>query len=264
MNLRTTFETFSRYSEETIEEIKEGSKFKDTMTPWNHLNKPITIGQCLHLYKLLGATNSHDFAIKYLDSGDELQALLKERPKSEHPILKKLHGRTEAEFLNVAHKFLAKLDSTQYTLEEVILYMWLRMFYQTNTGAQRERLTRQALRVKFPHFYFKESSAELDTNYGIDLECYQGDQLICGIQIKPESYYFGQSPNTQSAKYQNATKHQRYSNHYQVPVKYVIATEEGELVKIYTSSEPQTFRLLDYEHPQLLNFNPFDSRKKTY
>ena len=261
MNLRTRFETFGQYSEETISEIKEGSKFKETMAPWNHLNKSITIGQCLHLYKLLGATNSYDFSIKYLDSGEELQALLKERPKSEHQILKKLHGRTEAEFLSVAHKFLAKLDPTQYTLEDVILYMWVRMFYQTDIGAQRERLTRQALHTKFPYFQFKESSANLDTAYGIDLECYKGDRLVCGLQIKPESYYMGQSPNTLSAKYQNAIKHQTYSNQYQVPVKYVIATEEGVLLKIYTSTEPRTFHQLDYEHPQLLAFNPSNRRK---
>ena len=258
MNLRETFKTFESYTDSDISQITEGSKFKDTMVPWNHLNKPISIGQCLHLYKLLGATDVHDFAIRYLESGEELCTLLNERPKTEHRILKRLHGRTEDEFLVVADKFLNKLDSNLYSLEDVILYMWIRMFYQTSIGFQREVQTQRALKIQYPEFQFKESSAELDLEYGIDLECYQGSQLICGIQVKPESYYFGQSPNTQSAKFQNAVKHQRYSNVYQVPVTYAIATSSGELVKVYTSTEPRTFHQFDYDHPELEQFNPFN------
>lgn len=262
MNLRTTFESFSRYSVEAIEEITEGSKFKDTITPWNHLNKPISVGQCLQLYKLLGASSPQDFAMRYLDSGEELERLLIERPKSEHSILKKLHGRTEEQLLIVAHKFLKKLDPTRYTLDDVVLYLWIRLFYQTHVGAHRELLAKQALQELYPHVRFQESSAELDANYAIDLECYQGEQLICGIQVKPESYYFGRSPNTQGAKFQNREKHQKYSDTFQVPVCEVIATQQGEVLKIYTTAEPRTFHQLDYVHPQLTTFNPFDPRKK--
>ena len=260
MNLRTTFEQFSHYSDDVIEDIIEGSKFKDTITPWNHLNKPISVGQCLQLYKLLGATSTHDFAMRYLDSGEELQRLLLERPKSEHQILKKLHGRTEAAFLAHAHKFLNKLDPARYTLEEVVLYMWIRLFYQTHVGAHREKLAKRTLQTIYPRFRFKEGSAELDTDYGIDLECYQGKQLICGLQVKPESYYFGRSPNTQGAKFQNMEKHQKYSDDFQVPVCYVIATQKGEVLKIYTSTEPRTFHQLDYEHPHLQQFNNYQSK----
>lgn len=90
----------------------------------------------------------------------------------------------------------------------------------------REANTVKRLESEFTGCRIVEVSADSDYHYAVDREVYAGDELICAIQIKPESYNWN-APYIQNAKNANMQKNAAYAKRHNVPVFTIISKSNG-------------------------------------
>lgn len=70
---------------------------------------------------------------------------------------------------------------------------------------------------------------EFDYEFAVDYEMFNNGKLICGIQIKPNSYVVSNAPYVRAAREANRKKNENYSQKYGVKV-FNIIFEKGNIL----------------------------------
>ena len=75
---------------------------------------------------------------------------------------------------------------------------------------------------------FEKTSGDVDHTYAVDFEAFRAGSLICGIQIKPQSYKWN-APYIVKARVANKAKNAAYTKLKGVPVFDIISKTNGEI-----------------------------------
>lgn len=235
-------------------------KFRYTNKFWNEkgLNTTWSIGCVSELINRGTFRTKEEWAEFYFHSGEDRMKELKKLnlnedikrkiisllPIREMPLeLKRLnykYGRTKdslrfkGEILyNTICKSGNKLGLTK---EECIYAVFYRVIAETWNGIMgREVNTINALEKllnkKGYILKFKKTDGMFDYNYEVDYQIFSEDRLICGLQIKPESYKKN-SPELQIAKEINKEKNNKYRRDFNKKVFYIYSTHHGYIENI--------------------------------
>lgn len=107
-------------------------------------------------------------------------------------------------------------------------YVHFRIVGQTWNGMQYELRCINTLNEYFPNLRFEKTSYEIDEQYCTDWEAYS-DKLLFGIQVKPESYIYMNSPYQQKAKENHEAQIESYKERFNVP-HYFVYYSDGKMV----------------------------------
>lgn len=235
------------------EGIRRSKLFKMTNSIWNknNFNHTIRIGHLMYLYKESGCSSPKDFEVWYLGNGEErikrIYQLSKDKQENllnfntsrkylslEEIDINKLMGRTtkELETLIKDFKLIIIKENIEIDLKTVEEFVYIRLFYETHLGFVRERETINRLKNLFPHFTFKETCANDDIKYSIDVEVLSEDKLICGLQIKSVKYQQHNEGIMKEVKCYNAKKHEKYHKKTNCCIFYVYSRATGFIVNL--------------------------------
>lgn len=231
--------------------------FRTTNAPWNLLclNAPWSVGYVSTLIESENFAKKEDWEIFYYKSGEERLILLQQynaaqqqflnnhtlqKTKPEH--IKKTpkpalnlnlnFGRTKSELTEKGTILFNHLQQTghQISIEHCIEAVRFRVICETWNGIiLRERNTIKILEKQFPKSEFHKTDGDFDHIYAVDYEIFKNGNLICGIQIKPNSYTFS-TPYILKAKAANQRKNELYQNDFGAPVFDLIAKRNGEIL----------------------------------
>ena len=111
-------------------------------------------------------------------------------------------------------------------------YVYHRVISQTWDGLNMELILMQDLAYNFTKLNISKTSFEVDHEYCIDIEVRDGDEILCGIQVKPLSYQHMSSPHQLRAKQNHYRKNEQYKQKY-APYVYVYYNKAtGELLDV--------------------------------
>jgi len=131
------------------------------------------------------------------------------------------HGRSR-EYLAQVGQRLHDIASQVFdiSLDECIECVRFRVICETWNGIiVREANTVNRLSQMFgDKFLFKKTEGKIDTEYAVDYEMYFDDKLMCGIQIKPNSYLNSNEDYVLEAKKYNEERNGIYSKLFGVSV----------------------------------------------
>ena len=233
------------------------ARFESTNGLWNDLmlNDPWSVGYVTTLIEMKTFYDKALWEQYYYESGETrnfkvngLSNDLKEKINDEQLVLRNKReiynmswdlknlnfnfGRTRRQIAKKGAILFhyAKKKEISITEEECVEAVRFRTICQTWNGVViRERNTIQTIKNKFPSVDFASTSGDFDHKYAVDYELKLSGNLICGIQIKPKSY-FGKAPYLIKAQNANARKNQDYKNEYSKPVFNVISKANGEII----------------------------------
>jgi hypothetical protein len=239
---------------ELFENKVDALKFKSTNYLWNRLrlNHPWTVGYVSSLIESKPFSTKEEWKEYYYRSGEERlkiihQQCTEEQKKSlfdfknPNPFLPKelktlnlYYGRTEEELNKVGEymyeKILEEGNPYHITLGECIYMVKFRVIGETWNGIiMREQNTIKTLKKAFPTLSFKKVDGEKDFKYAIDYELYEGEKLLCAIQIKPISYKKGYSKEIVRAKMANEAKNNKYREDFHADVFYIYSDSRGNI-----------------------------------
>ena len=230
--------------------------FRRTNAPWNDLklNNPWSVGYVSALVSVHPFKNKESWEHYYYESGEQrrqeigtfqanvqnelndFQLALTDptRVKFYNPSLKRYNlyrGRTRAELELKGRVLLAetkrRAPSVNIDLDTATDCVRFRTICETWNGIiVREANTVKRLESELTACRIVEVSADSDYHYAVDREVYAGDELVCAIQIKPESYHWN-APYVQHARNANAQKNAAYEKKYNVPVFTIISKSNG-------------------------------------
>lgn len=228
------------------------TKFSSTNAAWNNLmlNDPWSVGYVSTLIELQAWHSKEEWEDFYYRSGEQRRALLGENRdlldnfslirtnRAEVTNLpwaiKNLntqYGRTREDLKKRAVALYAAVCNNGYglTLEECEECVRFRVICETWNGIiLRENNTVGVLSAKFPMLSFEKTSGDIDHTYAVDFEILRSGTLLCGIQIKPQSYTWS-APYIAKARTANIAKNAAYTQLKGVPVFNVIAKSTGEI-----------------------------------
>lgn len=116
------------------------------------------------------------------------------------------------------------------TEEECIEAHRFRTICQTWNGViVRERKAIQLLEQIFNKCEYQKTTGIFDWDYAVDYEMFLNGGLICGLQIKPNSYFISDGDYMTPARKMNKEKNDNYTKTYGVPV-FNIAFENGAII----------------------------------
>lgn len=141
------------------------------------------------------------------------------------------YGRTREDLNKKAEVLYAAVRNNGHglTLEECEECVRFRVICETWNGIiLRENNTIEVLTARFPTLSFEKTSGEIDHTYAVDFEVFRAGSLICGIQIKPQSYTWG-APYIAKARTANKAKNAAYTKLKGVPVFDIISKTNGEI-----------------------------------
>jgi len=104
--------------------------------------------------------------------------------------------------------------------QDIKRYVFHRVIGQTWNGLNRELILVETLSFAFPQLNVARASFEIDHEYCIDVEVRKGEQVLLGIQLKPESYQRMSAPSQMQSKQAHYIKNELYAQHY-APYLYV-------------------------------------------
>lgn len=107
-------------------------------------------------------------------------------------------------------------------------YVKFRVLGQTWNGMLNEINLIEELKQEFPNIDFKKADYDLDENYFTDWEAYSNDTLFLGLQIKPITYKYMNTPYQNQAKLNHERQRTNYKEKFKVP-HFLIYYENGEL-----------------------------------
>lgn len=107
---------------------------------------------------------------------------------------------------------IEKLD-----LETCFNYTKFRVLGQTWNGILNEIDLIDVLRKEFPNIEFRKADYDLDENYFTDWEVYSNGKLILGLQIKPITYMYMNTPYQNQAKLNHEQQMIKYKEKFRVP-----------------------------------------------
>ena len=221
--IQPLWETLPRENLSLIESIRRSKKYRQTNPVWNRegFNHRKQIGSLTYLYKKGGCDSVSSFEMFYLQNGQTSKG---HRWKDGI-----YNGRTLEELSTLIVCFQAKLGK-HYSLEECVLYVWIRLFYETHLGMQRETKALQNFALEHPDFKIIPTSIEKDVRFAVDAEVFFEDTLLYGIQVKSPAYLKNQHRILKETKQFNREKNQTYQAQFDVPVHYLIADSNGNIL----------------------------------
>lgn len=107
-------------------------------------------------------------------------------------------------------------------------YVKFRVLGQTWNGMLNEISLIYELKEEFPNIDFKKADYDLDENYFTDWEAYSNDKLFLGLQIKPITYMYMNTPYQNQAKLNHERQRTNYKEKFKVP-HFLIYYENGKL-----------------------------------
>jgi hypothetical protein len=115
-------------------------------------------------------------------------------------------------------------------LNEAVCYDYVkfRVLGQTWNGMLNEINLIEELKQEFPNIDFKKADYNLDENYFTDWEAYSNDILFLGLQIKPITYMYMNTPYQNQAKLNHEMQRTNYKEKFKVP-HFLIYYENGKL-----------------------------------
>lgn len=228
-------------------------KFRSTNGMWNHLklNDPWSVGYVSTLIELQTWPSKEDWESFYYRSGEERRSLLGNNAEllDDYSLvrsnksaidalpwsLKNLntqYGRTKEELKAKAKTLYeaVKNNGHHLTLEDCEECVRFRVICETWNGIiLRENNTVDNLKRLYPKLDFVKTSGEDDHAYAVDYEVLNAGRLICGIQIKPQSYTWN-APYIKKARAANMAKNEAYTHSKGVPVFDIISKTSGEIL----------------------------------
>ena len=196
-------------------ELREAqAKHKDWDKIWHDLNDMDNLGNCSFLYKKYGCPDEYqDFYDAYV---------------SDTEVGRIDCGRSQECLDEIAIRLKELTDGS---VKDCINYILKKVILDTVDGGKWERkfnitMAEYGLDVEEPTYYE-------DSRYGIDKKVYLDDRLLCFIQIKPKTFFMGNSNEWLKIERRNAiTKINRCSSRYQVPTYFVLYDKaSGNFVK---------------------------------
>lgn len=103
--------------------------------------------------------------------------------------------------------------------------VWVRVIDETWDGYCRENDMIKEL-SELTHTSFKHSSPNDDERYAVDGFLFEENEMLCGIQIKPQSYRTD-SETVEKARKINEKKNETFSKTFRIPVFYVYYDKNG-------------------------------------
>ena len=233
------------------------ARFESTNGLWNELmlNDPWSVGYVTTLIETQEFKNKEAWESFYYSSGEQRQAELAKLPSDLVGILnnEQLVRTNKGEILQMGWS-LKNLNFSygrtilQMETKGTILYesaikrgiaisraecieaVRFRTICQTWNGVViREKRTIALLQQKFPGLGFHKTDGNFDYEFAVDYQVFKQDALICGIQIKPNSYNRSTAPYVRLAKAANKRKNRNYSDQFGVPV-FDIFYERGQIL----------------------------------
>lgn len=225
-------------------------KFRSTNGIWNELmlNDPWSVGYVSTLIESQQWESKEQWENFYYQSGAERAELLganaatlnnfsliKSNPNKVRSLswasknLNTQYGRTQNDLMERAKELYQNVKDNGYglTLEECYECVRFRVICETWNGIiVRENNTIANLKNMFPNLEFRKSDGQKDHQYAVDYEVFKNGNLLCGLQIKPQSYTWN-TPYLQKARYANAQKYEAYRQAFGVPVYTVISSSKG-------------------------------------
>jgi hypothetical protein len=232
-------------------------RFESTNGLWNDLmlNDPWSVGYVTTLIETKEFVDKEDWENYYYSSGEtraadlsKLSLQLQQKLDDEQLVLKNKneinqmdwnlknlnfnYGRTKQQ---ITHKGKILFNTAlqkgiNITEAECVEAVRFRTICQTWNGVIiRERKTIELLKRTFPSISFVKTLGDFDYEYAVDYQLYNGDKLLCGIQIKPSSYNKSNAPYVLKAKAANKRKNDNYNTKFQVPV-FDLIYEKGQIL----------------------------------
>jgi len=96
-------------------------------------------------------------------------------------------------------------------------YVHFRIIGQTWNGFINELNVIREIQNDFPNIDFRKANYELDESYFTDWEAYVNDMLLFGIQIKPITYKYMNTPYQMRAKENHEVQRELYKKEFGVP-----------------------------------------------
>ena len=124
------------------------------------------------------------------------------------------------DFMAAKYK-IDKVDAAEYVHFRVIGQTWNGMMYEIKCI--------NTLQEYFPNLTFRKTPFEIDDQYCTDWEAYS-DKLLFGIQIKPESYIYMNSPYQNKAKERHQEQVEKYKEKFKVP-HYFVYYADGKMIQ---------------------------------
>lgn len=123
-------------------------------------------------------------------------------------------ARVDRQNLVAPAHFIA--DKYRLEMNEAAEFVLFRVVGQTWNGMMNEVNCINHLQEWFPNVEFRKTTYEVDEEYCTDWEGFSNGKLLFGLQIKPESYYFMNSPHQNRAKEFDQEKIAKYKDKFGV------------------------------------------------
>ena len=226
-------------------------KFKSTNSIWNelHLNSPWLIGYVSEIIKQKKFKSKEEWKEFYFNSGQERKKIINSLHKSEQDILngkylkssfEKKHinlymGRTKIEIGKLGSELYRKLEENgnelNITERECQFIAYFRVVCETWNGVVfREAKTKATILEHFrkanKQILLIDTFGDFDTKYAVDFELYHDGKIVCGLQIKPNSYKHCKNIHVEAFNL-NKKKNEDYTNKYNRPVFYIYSNTDG-------------------------------------
>lgn len=231
----------------------DNQKFQYTNKIWNklELNKAWSVGLLSKLINQRNFRSKEEWKEYYFESGNKrleivndrdyiVQSILGQRIKPTSKLNNKYidtnynYGRTKQELeykgFILYDEILKRGNPLKITLKECQYAILFRVICETWNGiVQRERNTIETLKGIFSNIAdlsFDKTSGERDSLYEVDYDVFYKDKIICGLQIKPDSYI---KFNDSNLKKLNKIKNDKYKEKYNADVIYIYSSLDGKI-----------------------------------
>jgi len=121
-------------------------------------------------------------------SPDELKKLIEHHFKNNCKCGIKSKGTIEDFGKNLYKAQKEEWGEYKYSLEECIEWEYNLFVINSLIGNQMEQKAIKLLKEKLPNLEIRESSDKEDEDFRVDLVIKNKNKIICGIQVKPESF----------------------------------------------------------------------------
>lgn len=120
------------------------------------------------------------------------------------------------------------VELTNLSEAECFEYTKFRILGQTWNGMLNEISLIEELKQEFPNIDFKKADYNLDENYFTDWQAFSNNKLFLGLQIKPITYAYMNTPYQNQAKLNHERQRTNYKEKFKVP-HFLIFYENGKL-----------------------------------
>lgn len=137
-----------------------------------------SIGKCTFLFKTLSPDSYDDFFAKYVKYAEE---------HSDYPIQNR--GLTEDELIKCSEKYKALAEEycgDKFPVEDYLYDALCHIIVETFDGMGNERVALEYM--KDLGINAEHASYLYDSEYGIDIVVKDGDAILYGVQVKPETF----------------------------------------------------------------------------